>query len=698
MALTQQLAEFKLDDGHEKLLASHQVRLTDHDQQREDERRYLEEVIQGAIDELIQRVSLNARRVLWMVTLALEPVPWFVLDNVWKATWLGKNLLEQEPDTLQKLRELVEQLSLKPRQEVLPFLETQEKFTVTEELLNKIPELDSEVKKILKEAGYIVNVPLLEPFLKELLDACLLQQEKDYEQDYEQAIYSFHELVRERCAAWVENHPQELQEFPEIEQEEKTIKPLIDEVEQEEKTIKPLIDEVYGENDVKIFNELRNLNQPNAREQATKAGKRALSYLIQARAFGKLINFISRLVINTHDPEQLQVIIRELQSIIEQVPTGETRWTLRTSLADALHQVGQLEQALPFYAQAMEEAEASKNWSSIGWIYQNWAISLRDIGQFSKARETFQLSIQAYRNVSHSEIYIMGSELELLRIDVMVGKVSKALPRIERRLSQVREWWQDSQAEESLAVTSDSEVELLARLLMGALDIAAQVHFTLEHWQEYLALLSEMELIAKIRGESEYIIAKTRFNRYGSLIKLGKLDEAQQILEECLHVFRNTDDFISQAKVLSALASVWSVRGELVKAIQLERQSLNILESLANPTNISVSHNNLSNYLHKAGQIEEGTHHRLAEMVYDIVTENWQMLEIGLLKLGIDMQEAAKMSRSYPLPHLNELLNHPEFRFLRQFLEQRNINLKGLQASIDELVTWVYNENKIVVH
>src|SRR5262249_59551321 len=56
-------------------------RLSDAD--REKERTYLEDVTVGAVDLLIHRASPEARRLLWVVTLASEPVTEELIEAVW---------------------------------------------------------------------------------------------------------------------------------------------------------------------------------------------------------------------------------------------------------------------------------------------------------------------------------------------------------------------------------------------------------------------------------------------------------------------------------------------------------------------------------------------------------------------------------------------------------------------------------------
>lgn len=59
--------------------------------QREKERRYLEDVAVRSVDLLLERLTPDARRLLWVVTRASEPVPEGLLEGVWSGQ------LEQMP-------------------------------------------------------------------------------------------------------------------------------------------------------------------------------------------------------------------------------------------------------------------------------------------------------------------------------------------------------------------------------------------------------------------------------------------------------------------------------------------------------------------------------------------------------------------------------------------------------------------------
>jgi tetratricopeptide (TPR) repeat protein len=596
------------------------------DAAREEERRYLEDVAIGAVDVLLERLSLEGRQLLWVVTRALEPVPHLVLDKVRS----GAMSLD-----------MVRLLSYTTNPEALEQLKQRLSPAYLEELLERIKKIKNTPKP-----------PAIGPLLKVLTESGLLQQEGRFEE----SVFSFHELVRERCTAWMEQHPKECGE----------------------RDVKQIW-QTYGEQYASLFEGALSSDK----EAATEIGRRAITYLVRAEAFETLGGFASGVVNSTQNPQQLQAIITELETVAPQVPAGRTRWRMRGNLASALRNSGQPQLALPFYAQSANEAEAAENWADVAWICQSRAIALVRVGQLPEARETFQHAAQVYRKVGDAGVNIIGCELEVLRINIMLsGEVETVLPAIEQHLAQIRDWWQRHQQGETLTADAD----FLAHVFVSVLDIANETHRALEHWQDCLDLLTETEQVQQACGESEHALARARFNRYGPLIKLGRLDEAQLVLEGCLQVQTNVGDLTEQAKILTALANVWQERGDVLRAIELQRQSLAISERLLNPEDLAIYHGNLSIYLHTVGQIEKGARHRLAGMVYDIVTGNQQGLNQHLRNLAFDLQQAKEKGTTYPLPRLNELLQQPEFSTLRRWLAELGVEVGELQGRVDEVL------------
>jgi len=431
------------------------------------------------------------------------------------------------------------------------------------------------------------EVPPIGPLLAELRGTGLLTKE---ESTQGQATYAFHELVRERSSQWWKRH--------------------------EDETDLRTDDEIriaYGERYAKLFKDLYHRD----RNAAGEAGRRALVYFVTARAFDRLGSFASQMVGGVNDPALLRSVVTELKGAIEQAPPGEPRWSLRTYVAGALNETGQSDRALPFFVEAAQEAEAAENWSDLAWITANWAAACVNTGDLEEARGLNLRSAEARRRAGDPEVNVIGRELEALRIDVMRGEAETALTEIESRLNRVRDWWQRSQAGESVAEAPDRT--FLGRVLVGALDIAVHAERNLERWQSCLDLLEEQESAKRALGENEVELAATRFNEYGPLLTLGRLDEAQRVLEGCLGVFRAAGDVGQEARCLSALADLWARRNEIGEAIALERQALAVRNTLPNPSDRSTGHANLAVYLFESGHLDEAGSHLLASAIYSLL-------------------------------------------------------------------------------
>ncbi|MGE0084246.1 MAG: hypothetical protein AB7S75_07460 [Desulfococcaceae bacterium] len=609
---------------------------------REKERAYLEDAAIGSVDFLIERISSDARQLLWMITQANEPVSEELIQGVWS----GKPFENEQMEQLRMLFQIADQLP--------------------EEIRKQLSELPPEIRQLLQSSANIPDVPDIEPLLGELTRSGLISRESkagfqpassDGAGKMPAIQYSFHELVRERMTAWMDSH----------------------ETERGGKTAEQIW-VAYGGRYEAMFEQL----EQSAKEQANEAGRRALVYFVRAKAFDKLGVLASGLVTGTNDPALLGGVIAELQAVADLVPAGRDRWVLRLNLATGLMQSGHPDQSLPFYEQACAEAEAAGNWSDVGAICGNWANALGDVGQLDKSKETHLRSAEAEKKAGSPKIDIYGSELEALRIDVYQGKGREVLPEIESRLKEIRGWYHRSRKGETLPEAP--EPMYLSRVLISGLDIAMNANLQIENWEACLSLLKETEQTEQENGAGRQELFRTRFNQYGPLMKLDRLDEAQQVLGECLAVFREANDLTNQSKALSALANIWDERGDMGQAIALAKQALAICNQLPDPAERAISHGNLSNYLNKAGKIEDGAKHMLADIIYRFLSKRFDILPISLNNLKNLIQRAAQSGSRYDLPRIAALLSLPEFEALHSFLQHRQVDMGQLQETVDQMV------------
>jgi len=601
-------------------------------EERERERVYLEDVAELSIDLLLARASPSARHLLWLVTHASEPVSEQMIVAVASERSRGDDVPQPDPVPASAGQSMEESRAYQA----------------------SIPAEGQVLVEPLRQGEEALPVG---PLLTELVEAGLLTAEDQHGTQF----FGFHELVRERTAHWMTTHPEERMGWTDA-----------------------ALWAVYGERYAAAFQRHRMSGEAGARDQATQVGRRALAYLVRARAYDRLSSFASSLVIGTVDSTHLRNIIGELAGVVDQLPPGEHRWNVQTYLADALHNAARSDEALALYADAAAEAKAARKWRHLGWIYHNWANALVDVGKLDEAKRAYEDSARAEQQGGAPEIDVLGSELEALRIDIYQGHAERVIPEIERRLAKVRGWWRVHQSGQTVPEAPNADE--LGRLLVAAIDIAQAASRELKRWQACLALLTEVEEVKRGLGEGVLSLASTRFNRSGPLLRLGRLDEAQQLLEGCLDVFRDAANVGLEAQALGGLADLWDERGNVEQAENLERRALAVFNRLSDPAARGRSHENLGIYLERLGKTAPSAAHRIAALVYHIGSGQKRRIEIWKQNLRIFLLNAAAAGGIYELPRLSDLLARPEFEPLRRFLDENSTDLKGLQQTIDDKV------------
>lgn len=602
------------------------------------ERKYLEDALSGSIDLLLERAAPDARRALWVLSLANEPAA----DVLWCPVWQGRTVEEEQLFFIKQRWSIKDQLSPEERQQL--------EQLIPEEMRQQFAQLpdDDEIAASVQE---------FDTYRQALIRSGLVTEQRDSEGD-NNPVYFCHELVRERIAIWMENRPAETGGCT-----------------------REQVWYAYGDRYVYIFNSLVENNQ---RAAALEAGSRALRYLVRAGAYERLGDFASQLINSTNDPNVLQALLPELEQAVAAAPPGKTRWSARTYLADALDNSGHHDVSLPYYQAAAEEAEQAEHWSDLSWIVQNWAAALVMSGQLPAAQEKFRESARYKRQAGSPEIDVLGSELEVLRIDVMLDKAEEKLAEIESAVQRIRAWWQASQ--DGKSVPQAPNREFLALAFIGALDILGWAYDAIKKWQGRLNCLDEVLLIKKAIGQSEHEIARNRFNRAQELIDLKRLTEAQTELESCLDIFERIGDSTMCSTTLSGLASLYDEKGDSQRAVALVRRALDIKNTLPDPESRAISHCNLCNYLHRLNLPADAAAHQLAALIYLLVTGHQQSLQTLLQNYVIVIRRAQEEGEDYGVLRVADLIARPDFAALRAWLAQWQVNLDELQQKVDDFI------------
>ena len=302
---------------------------------------YLNDALATSLDQLIRDVSRDARRLLWMIAVANEPVTLWLLKGVWSGE-------SHEQQQLRRLKQMVDMLPLLPPE-------------LQEELKAMSPELRARIEALQPEAG---TDP--EPLLLHLVAVGLATEEHTRPDDDDPDL-TCHELVRERIRTWMRDHEQDRADLTEN-----------------------AIRLAYAERLEAAFEDL--LHEDMA--AALQAGSRALVYCVQADAWDRLGGFAGSVVASASDPRLLAGLLPHLEVAAESALEGQPRWSCLCYLADAMRNAGRSDASLRFYEQAATEARtaakaggehARRAWADLAWITGNWAVALLMIGDLDAA-------------------------------------------------------------------------------------------------------------------------------------------------------------------------------------------------------------------------------------------------------------------------------------------------------------------------
>ncbi len=607
----------------------------------EKELAYLDDALATSLDGLIRDASPDARRLLWMIAVANDPVALGLL----KGAWSGESF---EQERLRQMKQLLDMLLTLPP-------ELQEKLKALP------PELRARVEAVPPEAP---ARPELTPLLGHLVAVGLVTAEHT-DQDDENPDLTCHELVRERIGAWMEEQPQDRAELTQNG-----------------------IRLAYAERLEAVFKGLQQKNMTNA----LQAGSRALVYCVQAEAWDRLGGFAGGVVTSATDPRVLTGLLPHLEAAADSAPEGEPRWSCLCYLADALRNAGRPDASLPFYKQAATQARTAaksggengrRAWSDLAWITGNWASALLMTGDLDTSRQRHLDSAEASREAGRPTIHVIGRELEALRIDIMQGKTAEALPQVETRLAKVQGWWDEHRSGE--VVPDAPDPVFLARAFISALDIADAADRAQNDWESALRRTDAVLEVKRALERPAADIASSRVNRAVELGVLGRFGQAKAELEACLQVFQN--DPAKSATILSSLAALFDEEGDGAQAIIQERRALALREQLPDPSDRAISHNNLAVSLGRRGSppdLAESLCHQLADLVYCFVAGLGESLRTSLDNYAIDFRRAQSKGIPLTVPRVAELLADPAFHPLADWLRQRGADVTEVQADVDQ--------------
>ncbi|WP_164706395.1 CHAT domain-containing protein [Methylobacterium sp. XJLW] len=600
-------------DGHDRLSALFEATRGDRD-----EIAYLQDALANSNTGLIEISPPAARRLLWMIALANEPINRHMILAVWS---------------------------------------------------DDLKDVEARRARLAATAAIgSTHTGLAKPdpvnLLRHLV-ALGLVTEETAEPDDGPPLFRCHEVVRECIFAWMNEHPDDLDGLTAT-----------------------YVRTYYGTLLGSLFREMRRTDM----RAALEAGRRAIVYFLDARAYDQLRYFADGVIIHTSDPETLNVLMPYLQNAALQAPEEHGRAVCLLILADALDNSGRSPESLTFYDQAADLARTAarqaggdgrQEWSDLSVILGNWAAALRKVGDLSASRKRQSENAEALRKAAAPAVHIIGSELEMLRLDILDGRSEEVLPDVEARVAEIERWWSQSIAGD---VPPDAPHHgLLAQFLLSGLDAARMAHTQRQDWTSALRLTDQKLDVLKSLGSPLGDLASEENNRAVFLTQLGRLGEAKRVLERSLDIFKNNP--LSRARALHNIAEILEKTGDTSEAVRQQRRAITIFDALPYFEDRSAAHHNLANYL----EIQKlpAEKNRVAALIYGLLSggaAQFRMAVQGYGQLLASSADAGSLS-------IRDLMADAAFQPLSEALQ--GVDVGALQANLDRLREKLRNRGSI---
>jgi len=212
----------------------------------------------------------------------------------------------------------------------------------------------------------------------------------------------------------------------------------------------------------------------------------------------------------------------------------------------------------------------------------------------------------------------------------------------------------------------------------------------MKQWEQALELNTAVADSQRARAATKTEIARTKFNRCGPLLQLGRLKEARPLLRECREIFDRAHDDRMLGNVFSMLALAEREDGHHEVALGLARDALRYGYLADDMDGIPISHFNLGTYLREiAGDPGDALAHHLAAALIYAVTGG-QYLERSVRQAAADLQgipDASGVPRD--VAELCRWVGEVHGARLGKLLARLAPDPEALQRRLAELITQV---------
>jgi tetratricopeptide (TPR) repeat protein len=338
-----------------------------------------------------------------------------------------------------------------------------------------------------------------------------------------------------------------------------------------------------------------------------RAGLAAAPYLLRLREWGTAGGLIEDALMQDNSPGTIQAALPVMRAIVSAAPDPDYITVLARIIADT--DPAEAEQLL---RHALDQLVMSENYGLARVTAGDLANLLISRGRLAEALDLADQNETYAQQAGVGPWSVLNIQAHKLQILGMMGNHQQVLDQLVALRAQL----------DVLPAPRDNDEGVepwyVRELILSTGDSAAGATGQRELELELLAaLVASMQA----RRATDHEIARARLNQATPLIRLGRLDEAEQVLAECQEIFEEHNDIARLANVLAVRADLGDERGNQQSAIALERTTIRYKYIHEDVRGIAISHHSLATYMKSGGidPAEQRAHRLAATLIFQLV-------------------------------------------------------------------------------
>jgi tetratricopeptide (TPR) repeat protein len=324
---------------------------------------------------------------------------------------------------------------------------------------------------------------------------------------------------------------------------------------------------------------------------AVRAGRAAAPYLLRLGEWEVAGALLEQALVRDQSPATLAALL-PLLTQIAQATRGTDRELIDAGvLARVLGYVDPVEGERQLRA-VLDGAVAQQRYDQASVTAGDLVNLLRGTGRLRQALALVD-DLEGYTRQAGfgpwTQLLDRGQRLQLL---YLLGEHERVLAEVQQLRGQLATLPETSDQEERVDPWQPRET---------ILQTGAFAANELGRFEVALELNGEVIRSRVARDAPELEQARSRFNDYGPLLQLGRLEDARAVLRGCRAVYQAEGAVAELGQVFGALADLEDRRGHQQDAIGMAQAALRYSYAGGDPNDVATSHFNLATYLWEAG-------------------------------------------------------------------------------------------------